>query len=396
MQTTNDFSLTFTEYFASKPNNLSNFSWLFDRTNPNYFSYWVSDLINKIHSLSILRGFSFCTQKVLALMIGKSTRTLSDILSTLVDIKVLDVQIIKKNKQYKVNWGFLRSGITTVHQTNNIETSAITSSIFEQNFSENPFESIDCSYENFATIREDLIDTRSYNHQVVEDLPISDSKTEVREEKSLPSNLVKLDPVEIEIKQNFEAITGNKLNLAKNSKPLAELKKLALEAKSVVVEAFRQIASFTAETNQQIYSLGYVVATAKNLLKTKTASKKARLSTQDRANLAVGGNPANYVAPAPTAEQQAQQLEQQKIALEIAQRNEILKTNFYNDLPDEVKAELIQQEIASIKTQPAIWEKLKPKFPWFDDSLVKGYAVNKIKDNLLQEHLEYQEFLTTV
>jgi hypothetical protein len=327
------------------------------------------------------------------------------VLKNLVAIGVLQVRVIKKNKQYKVNWELLRSRqVSVVNNPNQTGTSGITSAIFDENIPESPFDLIDYEDENSATIRD------WYNHEisldhVKNDFDLSDSgilESDKKEDQPQPpSDLIELDPLEVEIKQEFEKITGKPLNLKKNRKPLAELKEIATQAKDIVMLAFRNIANHIAETGTKVYNLGYVLTTVKNLMQPKATPKLtprdyAPASEQDKAYGATGGDHAKYreQPSTETPEQKAERTKQESQAVHLLLKHEALRTEFFNALDEQDKNELIEMEIDYLKTRP-IWEKLKPKWPWFDNSYAVTYVIDKIKDYLLQEFLYNQQDLAT-
>lgn len=392
--TFNNFPANSEEYFDNKVDGMSNHQWLFDPTNPHYFPFWVSFLINRIHNLSLLKKFTFCFLETLATMMGKSSRTLRDVLSRLVAIGVLELRVIKKNKQYKVNWDFLRSRkILTVNNLNQTETSGITSAIFDENIPESPFDLIDYGDEISATLRDCNNHEISLSHQV-DDFHLSDSMF-LESDKIEP--LITLEPIEIEIKQEFEAITGKTLNLKKNRKPLTELKEIAKQAKDIVLLAFRSVANHIAETGTKVYNLGYVLTAARNLMHPKASPKTpprdfAPASEQDKAYASIGGDPAKdrqKDLPLETPEQKTQRLKQESQAIQLQLKQDALRTELFNALVEQDKNELIEMEMDYLKTQP-IWEKLKPTWPWFNNTFAVNYVIDRIKDYLLQEYLVTQ------
>lgn len=416
----NTFPSNFAEYVANKPASVSNYAWLFDRTNPFYFPYWVSVLINLIHRLSILRSFTFFTQKALALMANKSDRTLRDVLQRLVDIEVLQVRVIKKNKQYKVNWGLLRSNLTPNNNNSgsNTETSAITSAILEENFVINLLDLIDYSNDFEPTIRDCNSNYIDLNHQhsddfstdnllsvnlQTENLPLSDPIAEVQnirvEEKEITANvaspnndhLTKLDLIELEIKTRFEDLTGKTLNLKKNRKPLSELKKMFVEVREVVILAFKNAKDYVAQTNNRIYSLSYIVTVARNLLNPKANAPKVSTpnKSENRAYSSIGGDLSKYVAVAATPEQRASQLELDKKSIETEERNNKLRDYFFKALPENEQIDLINQKKEQLKNDALLWDKLKGFYP---KALIQ-FCIDKIKDDLLEGYLVHQEFL---
>lgn len=415
--TNNTFPTNSNEYFNNKLDNLSNYQWLFDKTNPFYFPYWVSVLINLIHRLSLLKRFTFFTQKALAVMAKKSDRTLRVILQRLVDIEVLQVRVIKKNKQYKVNWGLLHySNDSTVNNKgNNTETSAITSAIYEEDFPTSHFDTIASSKKNPPTPEDGYSYIVDLNHLAIEsttkeNIHIDDSlkinqpileavtpevekeeKATVKVVTTTNSNLpTKLDPIEVEIKEEFESITGTKLNIKRDYKALKELKELAAKAKDIVKEAFQNVKQHLSETGRKIYSLSYILVTAKNILRDKLNPKKDNLSLEAKRNLEIGGKGSRAEAATP------EELQQATLELQTLQKHEQLREELFNNLDEADKQVMIQDVIEIIKTKtPDVWQKIKPKFPWFDKDLCTTYVVNKVKDLLLKEHLEYQAFLAS-
>ena len=271
--TINKFPANTEEYFESKPEGLTNHQWLFDPTNPYYFCFWVSVLINKIHILSLMRGWTFFKLVNLPARLPKSISkcidTLSITLNRLVTIGVLEMRVIKKNKQYRVNWAFLRTAnIATVNKSTFDMVPTMIRTIFDENIVESPFDTINYEDEILPSKEECNINNMVVDHQG-DDLNLSDPiLSESDKENDQPSsNLIKLDAVEIEIKQKFETITGKTLNLKKNRKPLAELAQMAKEAKDIVLLAFSNVANYINETGNKVYNLAYVLTTAKNLMK---------------------------------------------------------------------------------------------------------------------------------
>lgn len=408
--TFNNFPANSEEYFSYKQTPITNQQWLFDTTNPYYFAFWVSVLINIIHKLSLLRGWTFFKLVNLPARLPKSIRkcvdTLSITLNRLVAINALEMRVIKKNKQYRVNWAFLRStNIPTVNNpTLNVAPTMIRT-IFNENIPESPFDTIFYEDEFFPISEDGSNSNRSLSHEN-DDLLISDSsilelKSDKIEDQQPPSELIKLDPLEVEIKQEFEKITGNTLNLKKNRKPLAELKEIATQAKDIVMLAFRNVANHIAETGTKVYNLGYVLTAAKNLMQPNfspnpTSRDYAPSSEQDKAYGATGGDHAKYreQPSTETPEQQAERKKQEIQALRLQIKHHELRTEFFNALDEQDKNELIEMELDYLKTKP-IWEKLKPKWPWFDNSYAVTYVIDRIKDYLLQEFLYNQQDLAT-
>lgn len=401
--TFNNFPANSEEYFDNKVDGMSNHQWLFDPTNPYYFPFWVSVLINKIHILSLMKGWTFFKLRNLPARLPQSITkcidTLSITLNRLVVIDVLDMRVIKKNKQYKVNWAFLHSiNIPAVNYLNTNMAPTMIRTIFEENFPESPFDLINYEDEFFPSIEEPNNSNRSLSHQV-DDFHLSDPII-LESDKIEP--LITLDPIEIEIKQEFEAITGKTLNLKKNRKPLTELKEIAKQAKDIVLLAFRNVASHIAEKGTKVYNLGYVLTAAKNLMQPKTSPKTpprdyAPASEQDKAYASIGGDPAKdrqKDLPLETPEQKTQRLKQESQAIQLQLKQEQIKTEFYNDLPDEVKNKLIQKEIELMKTQ-SIWEKIKPRYSWSFDGHIVNLAIDRIKNALLEVYLDHQAFLAT-
>lgn len=396
--TFNNFPANSEEYFDNKVDGMSNHQWLFDPTNPHYFPFWVSVLINKIHILSLMKGWTFFKLRNLPALLPKSITkcidTLSTTLNRLVVIDVLDMRVIKKNKQYKVNWAFLHSiNIPAVNYLNTNVAPTMIRTIFEENFPESPFDLINYEDEFFPSIEEPNNSNRSLSHQA-DDFHLSDPII-LESDKIEP--LITLDPLEVEIKQEFEAITGKTLNLKKNRKPLTELKEIAKQAKDIVLLAFRSVANHIAETGTKVYNLGYVLTTAKNLMQPKASPKTpprnyVPSSEQDKAYASIGGDPAKdrqNDLSLETSEQKTQRLKQESQAIQLQLKQDALRTELFNALVEQDKNELIEMELDYLKTQ-SVWEKLKPKWPWFDNTFAVNYVIDRIKDYLLQEYLVTQ------
>jgi hypothetical protein len=270
--------------------------------------------------------------------------------------------------------------------------------IFDENITENPFDTIIYEDEIFPISEDWYINNISYNH--VDDL--SDPKIAESDKKEdqpqPPSDLIELEPLEVEIKKEFEAITGKPMNLKKNLKPLTELKELAKEAKDIVFLAFRNVANHIAETGAKVYNLAYVLTAAKNLMCPKSAPKTqprdyAAASEEDKAYASVGGS-SKPISQQPLSPQQAKELEQARKIKYLCEDNPNLRSELYDNLDQELKDKIIQGEIELLKTKP-IWQNLHPNWPVLDMDYVLNFAIEHIKQCLLLEYLAYQEFLAT-
>lgn len=386
-------------YYNQKPDSITFYNFLFDaNSNDKSFGSWVRTLIWILDKFSRKTGWTFFKRDYLSKLIGKSTRTLSTVLQDLVDVGAINVKVVKGNKRYHVNYKFLSSYTISNNSVNNPIAHATSYGFSHQinitpvnaiNYitPENPEYSIGETFiehdHDYHALSSNIpTDNFLINKNISENEVISDSPTTYKEVEEPPSNLITLNEIEATIKKDYENLSGRRINL---SKEITTLKEIAKKPVEVIRLAFSNIKNYVSTKNIKLYSLSYLLRSTENLINKLKQHKSTGLSQPAKQNRQ---NTIKVLTPA----EQAEQLEL-KQQLAIAERNEQLKTDFYNDLPDEIKAELIQQEIASIQTEPTIWQKLKPKWPWFDDSGLKAHAVNRIKDYLLKEYLEYQEFL---
>lgn len=406
--TLNNFPTSFEQYFANKPEGMSFYQYFFSIINPNKFQYWVIALIYLIIRLCNLDEWTIARIGKIAWMIGKSKRTVQRTLRSLVAIGLVEERIEGNLRRYRINQtnfdillgkyrgdniikDFYDEQIT---QDYYIEKISVTPDVTPE-FPESPFDLIDYDANFEPTLRDCNNSNRSLSHQA-DDFHLSDSIV-LESDKIEP--LITLDPIEIEIKQEFEAITGKTLNLKKNRKPLTELKEIAKQAKDIVLLAFRNVANHIAEKGTKVYNLGYVLTAAKNLMQPKASPKTphrdyAPASEQDKAYASIGGNSSSSSTQEPTTPQQAQELEQARKLRQAHEENPNLRSELYNNLAEADKKQLIREEISFLKTQP-IWQTLHPNFPSLDMGFVIQYAIEKIKNYLLLEHLDYQADLTT-
>jgi DNA-binding transcriptional ArsR family regulator len=408
--TLNNFPKSFALYFANKPEGMSFYQYFFSIINPHRFPYWVIKTLYLIIRLCKLENWTIARIGKIAWMVGKSKRTVQRTLRSLVAIGLVEEMIVGNHRRYRVNQtnfdillgkykgnniikDFYDEQITQDYYT---EKMNVTPDVTPE-FPESPFDIIDYEVNFEPTLRDCNNHEISLSHQK-DDLAISDPVT-LESDKIEP--LITLDPIEIEIKQEFEAITGKTLNLKKNRKPLTELKEIAKQTKDIVVLAFKNVANHIAEKGTQVYNLGYVLTAAKNLMHPKATPKTtprdyAPASEQDKAHAAIGGDPAKHREkdPLETPEQKTERLTQESKAVQLELKHDRIKTEFYNDLPNEVKNELIQKEIELMKTQ-SIWEKIKPQYSWSFDGHIVNLAIDRVKNALLEVYLDHQAFLTT-
>lgn len=416
-----DFPKSFAVYNALRAASITPYEWLTHPTNKYKFPTRVYKVIRKIDCLAKKHGHSYAHLDTIAFYLKICRRTLQRYLRRLTYAEIIE-EIIKGNDRwYKVNWHLLRN-----YKTENIFNINLDSkSAYSQT---NVIANVIPAY--FVTTDKQIIyplngDTpvKIKNHHGISnitiavitevktlinnDLPLSDSintqsirETKQEKEKDFTvkvdidnnlNNLSQLDPIEEEIKQEFESISSTKLNLKRDSKALKQLKDLFSQAKDIVLEAFRNVANHLANTKGKIYSLSYVLTTAKNLLKSKNRQKKDDLSPEDRRNLQIGGKVSQSKAATP------EELKQATLELQTQEENLRLREELFDSLDKDSKEELIKDAVEIIKTQtPNIWEKLKPKFPWFDQNPIINHAIERVKDFLLKEHLEflaYQDLL---
>jgi len=425
MATTNNFPLSFEQFTSGKPESSTVYQWLTDPINQYKFRGWVIGLLYLITRLCKRNGKSYAFIRSIAAMVGKSERTMQRTLRKLTAIGVVVENVEGNQRKYKVNWDLLRTkDISNYINNNKYSKNAddiynVTPDVTPANFA-NPIKSIIYPQKhgytentrssnsnitisiisNVKTLNNDLplSDTTDFNHSQQAPIPTNTPEIEVsREAKEtvkvdIPNNLnnqTKLNPIEMEIKEQYENLTGNKFKFKKDGNALAELKEISLQTKNIVLEAFRNVATYLASTKGKIYSLDYILTTAKNLISSKNRPKD-NLSPEDRANLYVGGESQRYNAASVAQAATPQAI----LELQTQQKNMELRDELFNNLDEQSKQELIQDAIEIIKNQtPNVWEKIKPKWPWFDEGLATSYAIDKVKDLLLKEHLEYEEFL---
>lgn len=415
--TLNNFPTSFEQYNANKPAGMSNRDWFFSVINPYSFPQWVLQLIYCIIRLCKVDDWSFAFMDSIAFMRAKSKRTIQRTLRKLVAIGLVEEKIegnLRRYRMNKTNWDILQGKYAGNNIIQDFYNENITQDYYNDttydvtpdvtpSFSASSFESENYDTNDAPTLRDHINSSISLNHQKPQ-IDLSDpeilesdkKKDQILPPNDRPSDLIELDPIELEIKQEFEALTGKPLNIKKNRKPLTELKEIAQQAKDIVVLAFRNVAEHIAETGSKIYNLTYIVATAKNLMHPKTTPKIAprdysASSQQDKAYASIGGDPAKYAqrVPIETPEQKADRSIQENLAVRLALKHDALRTDLFNTLTDQDKNELIDMEVDYLKTKP-IWHKLKPSWPWFDNTFALRYAIDKIKDYLLKDFLDNQ------
>jgi len=414
-----NYPKSFAEYNALKPAILTPYEWLTHPTNEHKFPTRIYKLIRKIDSLAKKHGHSYAHLDTIAFYLKISRRTLQRDLRKLTTIEVLEEKIEGNDRRYKVNWNLL--GNNNTHKTLKNKTSQKNTYskntdiprdtpayfvntdkqiIYPQN-GDTPVNILNhhggISTITIVVIREEKTPTTNDIDDTLSDSNKEEDKKEQKGEKDSTvkadatnnlNDLTKLDPIEEEIKKEFETTTNLKLNLKRDSQALKQLKDLFTQAKDVVLEAFRNVADYLAQSKGKVYSLGYVLTTAKNLLRAKSRPKKDYLSQEDKRNLEIGGKASRGVAASP------EELKQASLELQIQEKNLQLREELFDNLDEASKQELIEDAIEIIKTQtPNVWEKIKPKFPWFDKNLSITHAIDRVKDLLLKEHLEYQEHL---
>lgn len=404
--TEKNYPTKFEQYFINKPTKMSLYEYFFSIINPGRFPYWVIGFIYLVINLSKLDGWTIAFIGTLAGMMGKSGRTIQRTIRALVEIELLEERIDGNHRRYRVNqinFDKLRGKYKGTNIIEDFNNERITQDYYTENervtpdvtpeFPTSHFELIDYEAKKASTVRDCNINNMVVNHQE-DDLNLSDSifNESDKENDQLPQNLIKLDAVEVEIKQKFETITGKPLDLKKNRKPLKELAKMAKEAKDIVLLAFSNVANYISETGNKVYNLAYVLTTAKNLIKQKISPNT---TAKDYAHACVGGDVAKYreEAVVETPEQKAQRLERESKLIEQELKHDQLRKELFDALSQQDKNELIEMEVDYLKSQP-VWEKLKPSWPWFDSRGAINHAIDRIKQYLLQEYLDHQAFLT--
>lgn len=401
--TFNNYPTSFEQYFDNKPAGMSYFEYFFSIINPYKFERWVIRLIYLIIRLCNLDEWTIARVGTIAFMVGKSKRTVQRTLRPLVAMGLVQERIEGNNRRYKINqknWDLLLGKYQGDNPIQDFYDETITQDycVFSDvtpdvtpEFPASHFNLIDYEVKNEPTLRDCNNSYRSYDHQADD---LSDPK---KRESDKTQELFLLDPIEIEIKQEFEAITGKPLNLKKNRKPLAKLREMAEKAKDVVMLAFSNVANHCAETGTKVYNLAYVLTAAKNLIHPKTTPKKSpqdyvAASEQDKAYASIGGDPAKNRLVEPELSPERKEEENKAVLLKLEHHK--IETELFNDLDQQTKDEMIQEEIELIKTQP-IWEKIKPQYSWSFNGHIISLAIERIKNYLLQEYLDYQAFLLT-
>lgn len=101
----NNFPSSAAEFWDQKPNDVTNFSWLFHPLNPHKFNTWVAKLINRVkhYSKKIGNSFTFFFQRTVAAWLGITEQWLRTIIKRLEIIGVIVKQKVRGRCQYRIN-----------------------------------------------------------------------------------------------------------------------------------------------------------------------------------------------------------------------------------------------------------------------------------------------------